>query len=203
MRLPQLLADARACTTCAAQLPHEPRSLLQAAPSSRILIIGQAPGAAAHASGIPWDDRSGQRLRDWLALTPEQFYDPRLVALMPMGFCFPGSATSRAGAKSADLAPRAECAPQWHPPLLAALKRVELTIYLGQYAFARYLADEFDTITAAARAFTTLLPTRLALPHPSPRNNLWLKKHPWFEAEALAAIRTRVRAIAATGVTGS
>lgn len=191
MRLTLLLDDVRACRNCEPSLPLGPRPLLQASPSARMIIIGQAPGAAAHASGVPWDDRSGQRLRDWLGLTAERFYDPRLVALMPMGFCYPGKG------RSGDLAPRPECAPLWHTPLLASLRRIELTVIVGQYAFDRYLSTAHATITAAAAAYETLLPTKLALPHPSPRNNLWLKRNPWFERQALPAIRRRVRALVA------
>jgi uracil-DNA glycosylase len=191
MRLPQLLDEVRACRACADHLPEGPRPLVQASASSRIVIIGQAPGAAAHRSGTPWDDASGRRLRAWLGLTDAQFYDARLVALMPMGFCYPGKG------KSGDMAPRAECAPLWHDRLLASLRRVELTVLVGRYAMERYLAGAFGSITDAAAAHDELLPDRIALPHPSPRNNIWLKKHPWFERRALPALRRRVGSIVA------
>ena len=178
-----VLREARACTVCAPHLPLGPRPLLAGARGSRILIIGQAPGAAAHASGVPWDDRSGERLRAWLGVTPEVFYNPALVALMPMGFCYPGKG------RSGDNPPRPECAPLWHERIRGALGAVALTVYVGQYAFARYLGDEYATITDAARAFDELLPSRVALPHPSPRNNIWLKKHRWFEKDAVPALQ--------------
>lgn len=184
MRLNVLLQEARACTICETHLPLGPKPLLQAAPSSKILLIGQAPGAATHEKGIPWDDRSGDRLREWLGITREQFYDPKLFAHMPMGFCYPGTGAS------GDMPPRPECAPQWHPPLLESLKKIGLTLYIGKYAIDSYL--RFKTLTAAVQAHDDLLPERLALPHPSPRNNLWLKKNPWFERETLPALGKRI-----------
>ncbi|MFG0273701.1 MAG: uracil-DNA glycosylase family protein [Phycisphaerales bacterium] len=186
MRLPQLLEEARACRVCDAELPEGARPLVQGAASSRIVIIGQAPGAAAHRSGTPWDDASGRRLREWLGLTDAQFYDARLVALVPMGFCYPGKGAS------GDMAPRAECAPLWHERLLRGMRRIELTVLIGRYALERYIDGAYGSITDAARAHAALLPERIALPHPSPRNNIWLKKHPWFGAEALPALRERV-----------
>lgn len=191
MKLPTLLKKARGCQACAAHLPGPPHPLLQGDTESRVLVIGQAPGIVAHQSGVPWDDRSGQRLRAWLGTTDEQFYDPKQVALMPMGFCYPGKG------RSGDAPPRPECEPLWHPPLLEAFVNVKLTVYLGKYAFARYLADEFSTITEAAHGYHKMLPKRIALPHPSPRNNLWLKKHPWFEADVLPQLRRRVCAVLA------
>ncbi len=186
MRLTVIIREARACRVCAASLPHQPRPLLQGSARSRILIIGQAPGAAAHTSGIPWDDRSGERLRAWLGLTPTQFYNDERVALMPMGFCYPGHGPS------GDRPPRPECAPLWHPRLLPALNRVELVVYIGKYAFARYLSQDFDSITDAVAGWKRLLPNSIALPHPSPRNNIWLKKHAWFERKTIPALKERV-----------
>jgi len=193
VRLSVLLDDARACRECVGKLPNDPRPLLQAAPSSRIVVIGQAPGAAAHDTGVPWDDRSGRRLRDWLGVSGDQFYDPKRIALVPMGFCYPGKGPS------GDLAPRPECAPLWHPPLLRALRKVELTVLIGRYALDRYLPDDHDTMTNAVRAHADLLPDRIALPHPSPRNNIWLKKNPWFERQTLPALRRRVAEVLAGG----
>lgn len=181
--------EARGCAVCAADLPLGPRPLLQGTRRSKLLIIGQAPGRAAHESGVPWDDRSGARLRDWLGLTETRFYDADLVALMPMGLCYPGTGAS------GDLAPRPECAPLWHARLLRAFAGVELTVYTGAFAFAEYLSAEFKTITEAARGYSGLLPARVALPHPSPRNNRWLARNAWFEAEALPRIKRRVAAL--------
>jgi len=193
MRLPVVIREARACRVCEADLPEGPRPLVQGSSASGILIIGQAPGAAAHASGVPWDDRSGDRLRDWLGVTPDQFYDANVMALMPMGFCYPG--TGRSG----DLAPRPECAPLWHDRMVRAFKGVRLTVIVGKYAFDRYLGEEYGSITEAVRAHAALLPARIALPHPSPRNNIWLKKNPWFERRALPRLRARVAAVIGGG----
>lgn len=189
MRLNVLLSEIRSCTTCAEQLPLGPRPLLQAAPSSRVLIIGQAPGSVAHASGVPWDDRSGQRLREWLGVDDKTFYDPKKIALAPMGFCYPGSG------KGGDLPPRPECAQTWQEPLLKALKKVELTVLIGRYAYEHKIGDRFGTLTEAVRAWEELLPETIVLPHPSPRNNRWLAKHPWFERDVLPALRGRIRAL--------
>ncbi len=193
MKLKQLLEDARACTTCAADLPLGPRPLLQASPSARLVIIGQAPGQRAHASGAPWDDASGRRLREWLGVTDKQFYDAKQVALMPMGFCYPGTG------KSGDLPPRPECAAQWHGPLLEKMKHIELTVLIGKYAIDHYAprprkdeAPKYKTLTDAVRDYDRLLPEQIALPHPSPRNNRWLTKHPWFADEVLPRLRERV-----------
>jgi uracil-DNA glycosylase len=189
MRLQQLIKEVKACDECASALPHGCRPLIQGSTSSRMLIIGQAPGAAAHASGIPWDDRSGARLRAWLGITSDEFYDAQWVALMPMGFCFPGTG------KSGDMKPRRECAPLWHDRLLHGFQGVDLTILVGRYAFDQYLSEEFASLTDAVGGWGQLLPSRVALPHPSPRNNRWLGKHPWFENEVVPALRRRVRGL--------
>ena len=185
-----LLDEARACRICEADLPRGPRPLLQGSATARILIVGQAPGAEAHTSGVPWDDRSGRRLRDWLGLDDAQFYDARLVGLMPMGFCYPGRG------RSGDLPPRAECAPQWHGRLIAAFRGVRLTIFVGRHAFSRYLASDHPSLTDAVAAHDDLLPDRVALPHPSPRNNVWLARHAWFERDVLPALRARIATLA-------
>jgi len=192
MKLPQLIDEARACRACEAHLPLGPRPLLQGSASASVLIIGQAPGAAAHRSGIPWADRSGDRLRDWLGLSRDLFYDERRVALMPMGFCFPGTGAS------GDLAPRPECAPLWHPRLLEAFTGVRLTVYVGRHACAGYL-DSNRPLTDMVRAAADMLPKRVVLPHPSPRNNIWLKKHPWFEQDVLPRVARRVKAVLRAG----
>ncbi len=188
MRLTVLLEQVRACKVCEPSLPAGARPLVQISASARVLIIGQAPGRVAHESGIPWNDKSGDRLRDWLGVDRKTFYNERRFALMPTGFCYPGSG------KSGDLPPRTECAPLWRSQLLAAMKGIRLTIYVGGHAFASHLADQFETLTDAARAADQLLPRRMALPHPSPRNNLWLKRNPWFDERALPALRAAVAA---------
>ncbi|SFB32596.1 Uracil-DNA glycosylase [Collimonas sp. OK607] len=187
--LASLLKDIRQCTLCAAQLPLGPRPIVQAELSSRILIVGQAPGRKVHASGIPFDDASGDRLRDWLGISKELFYDPRIVAIVPMGFCYPGTG------KSGDLAPRPECAPAWREKLLSRLKHVQLTLIIGQYAQQYHLPGAQENVTELVRAWRSYWPDVVPLPHPSPRNNLWLKRNPWFEQELLPELRMRVRSL--------
>lgn len=182
--LGELLAQVRQCTLCAAELPLGPRPLLQLAPAARILIVGQAPGRRAHESGLPFNDPSGDRLRSWLGIEREVFYDARQIALLPMGLCYPGTG------KSGDLPPRPECAPAWRAPLLARLARVELTLLIGQYALAAHLPGA--TLTERVAGWREHWPRTLPLPHPSPRNQAWIKRHPWFEAELLPALRRRV-----------
>ncbi|WP_031370620.1 uracil-DNA glycosylase family protein [Lysobacter antibioticus] len=184
--LAALLADVRACRLCAAHLPDGPRPVLQMSAQSRILIAGQAPGRKVHASGLPFDDASGERLRAWLGLDRERFYDADQVAILPMGFCYPGTA------KSGDLPPRPECAPAWRRRLLAQFQRLRLTLVIGQYAQAYHLPGAGGTLTAAVASWRERWPHTVALPHPSPRNNLWLKRNPWFERELVPAIRERV-----------
>ncbi len=185
----RLLAEVRTCRLCAAHLPQAPRPLLQLARGARILIAGQAPGRKAHDSGVPFDDASGERLRQWLGVDKAIFYDPQRIAILPMGLCYPGYG------KSGDLPPRPECAPQWRNALLAQLPQLQLTLVLGQYALVWHL-PQYDTVTAAVQAWQQTLPHGvLALPHPSPRNNLWLRRNPWFEAGVLPALQARVAAL--------
>ena len=184
--LNRLLAEVRACTVCEAHLDHGPRPIVQAGSRARIAIIGQAPGRRVHESGIPWDDPSGRTLRRWLGLTDDQFYDAELVALVPMGFCYPGSAAS------GDKPPRPECAPLWHERVLAELPVDRLDVIIGMYAQKRYVPDRKETLTATVADWASHLPNRVVLPHPSPRNQHWLTKNPWFEAETLPAVRTRI-----------
>jgi uracil-DNA glycosylase len=187
--LREILAAARACRVCEAQLPFGPRPVLRAAPQARLMIIGQAPGTRVHESGVPWDDRSGARLRDWLKIPSEVFYDERRVAIVPMGFCYPG-----VDAKGGDKPPRPECAPLWHPPLRAALPRIELTLLVGLYAQGHYLGKRRQkTLTETVRHWRDYLPDFLPLPHPSWRNTAWLKKNPWFEDALLPELRKRVK----------
>ena len=192
--LPDLLAAVRACTLCAAQLPAGPRPVLQAGASARILIAGQAPGRKVHASGVPFDDASGERLRQWMGIDRQTFYDPQQIAILPMGFCYPGTG------KSGDLPPRRECAPQWRARLLQAMPQIELTLVIGQYAMAWHLPDvATNNLTETVRAWRKHWPAVLPLPHPSPRNNIWLKANPWFALEVVPAVQARVRSLVSPG----
>lgn len=190
--LSAILTDVRACTLCTAHLPHGPRPVVQAHPSSRILIAGQAPGRRVHATGIPFNDPSGDRLRTWLGITREVFYDPRRIALLPMGFCYPGTGSG------GDLPPRLECATTWRASLLSKLRKVELTLAVGQYALRYHLPNETGTLTDVVREWRKYWPHLLPLPHPSPRNNMWLRRNPWFEAEVVPVLRSRVAEILGT-----
>jgi uracil-DNA glycosylase len=181
-----LLDEVRACTLCEAHLPLGPRPVLQLHPKARILIAGQAPGKKVHESGVPFDDASGNRLREWLGVTREEFYDPKQIAILPMGFCFPGSG------KSGDLPPRSECAPAWRNQLLGHLRHLELTLVLGQYAQAYHFDEDSSSLTELVQSWRSHWPHLVPLPHPSPRNNLWLRRNPWFEHEVLPSLRKRV-----------
>jgi uracil-DNA glycosylase len=190
MDLPSLLQDARDCRHCAAHLPHQPRPVLRLSATARLLIIGQAPGRRVHESGVPWTDPSGERLRHWLQLPPERFYDAARVAILPMGMCYPGTVNG------ADLPPRRECAPLWHPRLLPLMPRVRLTLLVGSYAQAFHLgARRQATLGATVRAFRDYLPRFLPLPHPSWRNSGWLARNPWFETDLLPVLRAQVCAV--------
>ena len=184
--LPVLLGEVRACTLCAEELPRGPRPVVQAGADARILIAGQAPGRAVHESGVPFDDPSGDRLRAWMGVDRETFYDPERVAVLPMGFCYPGTGSS------GDLPPRPECAPAWRGTLLGRLNAVELTLVLGRYALDWHLDAAGATVTDTVRRWREWWPRALPLPHPSPRNNRWLAKNPWFEEEVVPALRARV-----------
>ncbi|MEP7381847.1 MAG: uracil-DNA glycosylase family protein [Gemmatimonadota bacterium] len=185
--LPSLLEAVRACRICAGALPHSPRPVLQATSSARILIVGQAPGRRVHESGVPFDDPSGERLRAWMGLTREQFYDPELVAIVPMSFCYPG--TGRSG----DLPPRVECAPAWRTQLLAQLTNVQLTLVVGRYALAWHLGTHGEGVTRAVAAWRDHWPATVPMPHPSPRNRAWLVTNPWFESDVIPALQLRVQ----------
>jgi uracil-DNA glycosylase len=185
--LDKLLHQARACTVCAPHLPHSPRPVLRAAATARLLVVGQAPGRKVHDTGIPWNDPSGDRLRSWLGMDRDTFYDESRIAIIPTGLCFPGTG------KQGDLPPRPECAPLWHPPLLAALPNIRLTLLIGQYAQAYYLGPRCKkTLTETVAAWKEYLPEFLPLPHPSPRNQMWLKRNPWFERDLLPVLRQKV-----------
>ena len=182
-----LLQNIRQCAICEKHLPLGPRPIVVANPEAKIVIIGQAPGTKVHATGIPWDDQSGKQLRKWQGVTDEVFYDETKIALIPMGFCYPGKG------KSGDLPPRPECAPQWHQLVLDEITKVELTILIGQYAQNYYLKEQVkNTLTDTVANYRAYLPTYLPLPHPSPRNRFWLSKNPWFESEVLPELQQRV-----------
>ena len=185
--LANLLAEIRACRHCEPVLPLGANPVVRASATARVLIIGQAPGTRVHASGIPWDDPSGDRLRQWLDLDKEQFYDESGIAIVPMGFCYPGKG------KSGDLPPRPECAPLWHEQLLEQMPRVRLVLLVGSYAQSHYLGKSPQTLTARVRRWQEFGPRYVPTPHPSPRNTLWLKRNPWFESEVVPVIRGRVR----------
>jgi len=179
--LSSLLTDVRSCKICEKHLPLGPRPIVQLHAKTSILIAGQAPGRKAHESGIPFDDASGNRLRQWLGMSKDVFYDPRKVAILPMGFCYPGTG------KSGDFPPRPECASEWRDKLLERLKYLQLTLVIGQYAQKFHLPENQGTVTEIVRAWERGWPTVVPLPHPSPRNNRWLKSNAWFEDELLPA----------------
>lgn len=180
------------CRVCAAHLPHGVRPVTSFSPSAKLLIIGQAPGSKVHLSGTPWDDRSGDRLRDWTGLDRETMYDPARVALVPMGFCYPGKASG------GDKPPRRECAPLWHDEVLAILPKDRLTLLVGSYAQSYYLpATRSLSMTERVRRFRDFLPDALPLPHPAWRSTLWMRQNPWYEAQVLPILREKVAAVLA------
>ncbi len=186
--LRKLKKDIAQCEICIEHLPLGPRPVVQFSSKSRIVIIGQAPGTKVHESGIPWDDPSGDHLREWLRVSREDFYDPDSFALVPMGFCYPGKA------KSGDAPPRPECAPQWHQRVLDAIAPDPLLLLTGQFAQAQYLgASRKKTLTETVRAFTEYDPRKIPLPHPSWRSRIWMKKNPWFEEKLLPVLRRKVK----------
>lgn len=183
----RLLESIRACRVCAEHLPHEPRPVLRISTTARLLIVGQAPGRRVHTTGIPFNDPSGDRLRMWMGVDRATFYDTRRVAIVPMGFCYPGKDAS------GDLPPRPECAATWRDQVLSLLPRIELTLAIGQYAIAWHLKGRAkETLAETVRAWRDYAPDVMPLPHPSPRNNLWLRRHPWFESEIAPALQRRV-----------
>ncbi|MBT3535172.1 MAG: uracil-DNA glycosylase family protein [Rhodospirillaceae bacterium] len=187
--LEKLLAEIRQCRLCEEHLPLGARPVLRARVSARLLIVGQAPGTKVHASGIPWDDPSGDRLRLWLNIDKDTFYDQNKVAIIPMGFCYPGRLP-----KGGDKPPRPECAPTWHPPLLEHLPNIEMTVLAGAYSQKRFLGSKrARNLTETVRAWRDHAPEFMPLPHPSWRTVGWQKRNPWFDAEVLPALRRRVR----------
>jgi len=186
--LDRLMADIRACTICQDHLPLGPHPILQVAGSAKILIAGQAPGKKVHESGVPFDDQSGERLRSWLGLTSEQFYDSKKVAILPMGFCYPGAGVS------GDAPPRPECAKEWREKVLNHLSKVGLVLVIGKYALDYHLADkQKENLTETVKTWREYWPNQVPMPHPSPRNNIWLRKNPWFEKEVIPSIQARVK----------
>ena len=184
-----LVEAVRSCDLCTAHLPHGANPVIQIDPRARILIASQAPGRKVHETGVPFNDASGERLRDWMGVTRAEFYDARRIAILPMGFCYPGTG------KSGDLAPRPECAVQWRQDLLEQLTEVRLTLVIGQYALAYHLPQRPATLTDTVKAWRDYFPAVLPLPHPSPRNNIWLRRNAWFEEEVVPALRRRVRQV--------
>jgi uracil-DNA glycosylase len=187
--LQDLLAQIRDCRHCEESLPLGPNPVVRASATARLLIIGQAPGTKVHASGIPWDDPSGVRLRQWLQVEPQQFYDEGQIAIVPMGFCYPGRG------KSGDLPPSPDCAPLWHERLLQQMPQLELVLLVGSFAQNHYLGRSGETLTQRVQRWAEFGPRYLPLPHPSPRNTFWLRRNPWFETEVVPALRQRVRRI--------
>jgi len=183
----ELLTEVRRCSICT-DLPLGPLPLLQAHPDATLLIAGQAPGRKTHEIGIPFDDASGNRLREWLGITREQFYDARKLAILPMGFCYPGTG------KNGDLPPRPECAPAWREKLLEQLPNIQLTLIIGQYALEHHLGKRRKkNLTETVKAWQEYLPRYLPLPHPSPRNNIWLRKNPWFMKDVIPYLQSIVK----------
>lgn len=184
-----LLTEIRGCTICAGSLPLGPRPVLQINASARILIAAQAPGRVVHEKGTPFDDLSGDRLRAWMGISREIFYDSSRIAILPMGFCFPGTGAS------GDLPPRPECAIAWRAPLMAVLEKLELTLVIGRYAQAYHLPRAGVSVTEVVAGWRQHWPEIVPMPHPSPRNNRWLKENPWFETEMLPRLRARVATV--------
>lgn len=185
--LEALLRAVRGCRACEAQLPLGPRPVLQAGETARILVVGQAPGLRAHSSGIPWNDPSGERLRAWMGIDKDLFYDESRIAIIPMGFCYPGRGNG------GDMPPRRECSALWLDKLLARLPRIEFTLLIGQYAQRHFLGGRRkQTLAATVEAWQEYAPLHIPLPHPSPRNQPWFKRHPWFERRLIPVLRTRI-----------
>ncbi|WP_313304047.1 uracil-DNA glycosylase family protein [Empedobacter sp.] len=186
----KLIEEVRACKVCEPFLPLGANPIVQANPMSKIAIIGQAPGLRVHETGVPWNDASGNELRKWLNVTVDQFYNPELFALLPIGFCYPGKG------KSGDLPPRKECAPLWHTSLLDEMKEIQLILLIGQYSQKYYLKNKMNkNITENILNFNDYLPDYFPLPHPSPRNFIWMNKNPWFKENVLTELKNRVKNI--------
>lgn len=190
---PVLLEQVSNCRLCEQSFDHQPRPVIQAGAGAKILIIGQAPGLRVHQSGVPWDDASGDRLRSWLGVDKEAFYRPEQIALVPMGFCYPGKG------RSGDLPPPPICAQTWHQPLLDRMQNVELTLLVGQYAQVRYLVDDHQTVTNNVARWQQFWPQQVPLPHPSPRNRRWFANNPWFDEVVVPQLQQRVAQLLTPG----
>ena len=187
-RLQKLTKKIRACELCKQHLPFEPNPIVRPSKKAKILIIGQAPGTKVHETSISWNDASGNQLRAWMGIDRDIFYNIDKVAIMPMGFCYPGKG------KSGDLPPRPECAPQWHEPLLTLMPQIKLVLLIGMYAQKYYLQDQRKTnLTETVKAWEDYMPKYLPMPHPSPRNKLWLKKNAWFERDVVPVLKSQVK----------
>ena len=185
-RTADLLAEVRACTLCVAEL--EPRPVFQFGSTARILVAGQAPGSKVHATGIPFDDPSGDRLRDWMGVDAETFYDPSKIALMPMGFCYPGKG------RSGDNPPPPRCAVTWRRRLLARMPDIQFTLLVGRYAIDWHLPEQRKvSLSDTVRDWHQWAPSLVPMPHPSPRNILWIRRRPWFDGEVVPAVRDFVQ----------
>jgi len=183
----KLLKEIASCTVCKEDLLLGPRPIVSAHPKSKLVIIGQAPGTVVHKTGIPWDDKSGENLRNWMGIKKEDFYNPEEVAIIPMGFCYPGKG------KTGDLPPRKECAPLWHNALLNNLKEVKLVLLIGKYAQDYYLQKLAKrTLTETVKNYNEYLPKYFVLPHPSPRNNIWQAKNEWFKRLVVPALQEQI-----------
>ncbi len=185
--LDTLLDQVRRCNLCAGKLPHQPRPVLRAKASARILVVGQAPGTRVHASGIPWNDASGVRLRQWMGVDEATFYDGSVIAIVPMGFCYPGKG------RSGDLPPRPECARTWHRPIMELLPEIRTTLLVGQYSQRHYQKGAYTSLTERVQDWRHFAPRQFVLPHPSPRNQLWLRRNPWFEEEVVPELKTTIQ----------
>ena len=189
----QLLKKIKACEVCKDHLPLGSNPVVRCSETAKILIVGQAPGTKVHKSGIPWDDASGKRLREWMQVDNATFYNEKQIAIVPMAFCYPGKG------KSGDLPPRKECAPLWHEQLLSKAPNIQLTLLIGQYAQNYYLKDKMKAnLTETVKHFRDYLPGYIALPHPSPRNEFWLRRNQWFSEEVLPELRHTIAKILAS-----
>lgn len=189
-KLPALVNAIRSCQICAQHLAHDPRPIVQLGDKASVMIAGQAPGRKVQESGIPFDDPSGERLRSWMGVSAETFYNADKIAILPMGFCYPGHG------RSGDLPPRQECAPEWRQQVLDAMPNIQLTLVIGAYAMEWHLeGSQKRNLTETVRAWALYAPHMLPLPHPSPRNNIWLRRNPWFEQEVLPVLRSKVNSL--------